>query len=161
MVAFKLYETATTTVAQSFRLYETATQTGTPNQKFRLFETATSWYSASAPSNMSVSAGGDVTGIEPFDTVNLTATTADSPETYLWQQISGPAVQILSAVDSATCQYEAVPDPDGATLVFQVTITKTGEVPASDTVTHSVLPHTVWTRDINGNLAPLIASIGT
>lgn len=94
------------------------------------------------------------TNLEPWATGTLAASSPDSPDTWLWQQTSGPTVQIVGR-GSATATFTAPPLLVSTDLTFRVTITKAGSTSATATVTFHVYLHTIWKAGSSGVLVPV------
>ncbi|WNG57247.1 histidine kinase [Archangium gephyra] len=82
------------------------------------------------------SSGGSVAG----DTITLDATGSTDPDgntlTYQWTQVSGPSVT-LSSADGAVTSFVSPKSKDGATLVFELTVSD-GKASATNQVTVDV-----------------------
>lgn len=107
---------------------------------------------------LTVSAG---TGraLEPFDTVTLSASASQPPDSWLWEQTDGAAVTISGSGASRT--FTAPATLNGTTLTFQVTAAKSGTTPAVAQVTYTVYPHTTWRGTANGDIAPVTVQVGS
>ena len=93
--------------------------------------------SFAAPSPPTADAGPDQT-VDEGVTVTLSGANSTDPddgiESFQWEQVSGPAVALVATGDEAEVNF-LTPDVDqnGATLVFQLTVTDYSGVAVSDT----------------------------
>lgn len=94
-------------------------------------------------------AGTDQVNLEPFDTVilNGSGSSAISPATiqgYSWIQTAGPTVT-LSGATTVSPTYMAPATVAGCTITVSLTVTDSNSLSSlADTVSVSVLPHTLW-----------------
>lgn len=79
------------------------------------------------------SAGAD-REIRPYELVSLAGTVSGGAPR--WRQVSGPAVDVIGGLDSATLRFVAPEDP--TPLVFELTVREGADVRARDTVTLNV-----------------------
>lgn len=111
-----------------------------------------------APANSNVAptahAGADQTAVEPFTTVHLDGSgSTDSDGTvasYAWTQTGGTTVT-LSSSSVAQPTFKAPATKTGGTLTFSLVVTDDDGAPSTaDTVSVTVLPHTVFRIDSGG-----------
>lgn len=110
--------------------------------------------------SVSVSAGSDKLGVEPWSTVTLTATTVGTVTGVVWSQTGGtPTVVLKPTGDPKVVTFEAPGTIQGASQLFQATATHAG-----GTVTDSVAVTTraVTERIVQGGKeVPLRVSVVT
>lgn len=94
--------------------------------------------------------------LEPFETVALSAASSVVPDSWLWEQTDGAVVTLTGAGQSRT--FVAPATLEGSTLTFQITVAKAGAAPAVDTISFTVLPHTMW-RQQGSDIAPVVMNV--
>jgi hypothetical protein len=87
---------------------------------------------------------GDPQTVTPFETVILNATAAQTPDSWVWTQLSGPSRLLTGA--GAGRQFVAPPTLAGAVLTFRATAVVAGLADSSDVVTITVQAHDGWFR---------------
>lgn len=126
----KVYRSAVTTVTQpAVRVYESTLTAASVAEtvRVRVYEST-----LATPVEPTVEAGLDRLNVEPGEQVTFTATSPDSPDSYTWRQVSGPASVFTQ--DGASVTVETPYTVDGATVVMGVTCTKGGVTSLEDTV---------------------------
>jgi hypothetical protein len=102
----------------------------------QISDTRTTLFDA-PPSSIVVSAGVDLTGLEPWNPQTLTATTTGGTAT--WSQVSGPTTAITSTgANTATYTYKPV-GPGNVSLTFRA-----ADTGVTDDVVHTFLPARDW-----------------
>ncbi len=99
---------------------------------------------------LTVNAEADQSNVEPYSTVNLSATASDTVSTWLWTQTAGPTVTIQNAT-SQNASFIAPTAFSASTLTFRVTAN--GGEAVSD-VSVAVLSHMDWFADSSGVWLP-------
>lgn len=158
-MALRLHQATAQLRAQKLRLYEASGKAATTGQRFRIHTVGSKWTAPVVAPTISVTIASAPLAYEPGVTVTLTGVSADSPDGWAWDQISGPDVG-LTGRDSQIATYVAPPYVDVTQVSFRVTAFKGVSTPAQATVTHTIYPHTLWTRDDDGSLSPVQVFIG-